>query len=129
MVGVMARHPDAYASESSAVGFPSEEVVALRGEPSPLPPHPPRPPPLEPSPRALAEVPGHIDEIHGVHLFGDHCFAFRARGTKVEVEIANQEWTCTRGACLPGSFDISQRLQVGGGDVIPHDEKSGVVHL
>ncbi len=72
MVGDMARRPDAYASESSTVGFPSEEVVALRGDPSPLPPHPPRPPPSEPSPRALAEVPGHIDEVHGVHMFSDH---------------------------------------------------------
>jgi hypothetical protein len=129
MVGVMARHLDAYASESSTVGFPSKEVVALRGDPSPLPPHLPRPPPSEPSPHALAEVPGHIDEVHGVHLFGDRLFAFCARGTKVEVEIANQEWTCTRGACLPGSFDIIQRLQVGGGDVTPRDKKSGVVHL
>jgi hypothetical protein len=41
MVGEMARHLDAYASESLTVGFPSKEVVALRGDPSPLPPHPP----------------------------------------------------------------------------------------
>ncbi len=129
MVGEMARHPDAYALESLTVGFYSKEVVALRGDPSPLPPHPPRPLPSEPSPRALAEVPGHIDEVHGVHLFGDRLFTFRARGTKVEVEIANQEWTCTRGARLPGLFDISQRFQVGGGDVTPHGEKLDVVHL
>jgi hypothetical protein len=74
-------------------------------------------------------VPGHIDKVHGVHLFGDHLFAFRARGTKVEVEIANQEWTCTCGARFPGSFDISQRFQVGMWDVTPHDKKSDVVHL
>ncbi len=104
------RHPDAYASESSTVVFPSKEVVALRGDPSPLPPHPPRPPLQEPFPRALAEMSLHIDKVHSVHLFSYRLLAFPAWGTKVEVQITNQERMRTRGARLPSSFDISQRF-------------------
>ncbi len=115
MVGVVARHPDAYRSESLTVGFPSKEVVALRGDPSPLPPHLPRPRPPEPFPRALVEVSGHINEAHGFHLFSDCLLTIRAWCTKIEVHNANQEWMRTRGARLPGPFDISQRFQVGGG--------------
>jgi hypothetical protein len=90
MIGVVVRHSDAYALESLTVGFPSKEVVALRGDPSPLPPHPPRPPPLEPFSQALAEVFGHINEVHSVQLFSYRLLALRVRGTKVEVQIANQ---------------------------------------
>ncbi len=128
MVRVVARHPDAYASESSTVGFPSKEVVALRGDPSSLPPHPPHPRPLEPFPRALVEVSGHINKAHGFHLFSDRLLTIRAWCTKIEVQIANQEWVRTHGARLPGLFDISQCFQVGGGNITPDDKKSGVVH-
>jgi hypothetical protein len=95
MVGVVARHPDAYASESSTVGFPSKEVVALRGDPSPLPPHLPRPRPPEPFPRALVEVSGHINKAHGFHLFSNRLLTICAWCTKIEVQIANQEWVRT----------------------------------
>jgi hypothetical protein len=127
MIGVVARHPDAYASDLM-VGFPSKEVVALRGDSSPLPPHPPRSPPLEPFPRALAEKSGHIDKVHSVHLFSYCLLAFRARGTKVEVQIANQEWMCTCGAHLPSSFNISQCFQVRGRNITPDDVKLDGAH-
>jgi hypothetical protein len=128
MVGVVARHPDAYASESSTVGFPSKEVVILRGDPSPLPPHLARPRPPESFPHALVEVSGHINKAHGFHLFSDCLLTIHAWCTKIEVQIANQEWVRTRGARLPGSFNISQRFQVGGGNITPDDKKLGVVH-
>jgi hypothetical protein len=113
MVGVVARHPDAYASESSTVGFPPEEVVTLRGDPSPLPPHPPPcPPPQEPFPRVLAEMSGHVDEVHGIHLLSNCLLSFCVWCPKIEVNIANKKWVCTGGACLLGSFNISQRFQV-----------------
>jgi hypothetical protein len=34
---------------------------------------------------------GHINKVHSVHLFSYHLLAFRVQGTKVEVQIANQE--------------------------------------
>jgi hypothetical protein len=107
------------------VRFPSKEVVALRGDPSPLPPHPPRPRSPEPFPLALVEVSGHIDEAHGFNLFSDCLLTIRVCCTKIEVQIANQEWVRTRGARLPGPFDISQRFQVGGGNITPDDKKIG----
>jgi hypothetical protein len=128
MIGVVARHPDAYTSESLTVGFPSKEVVALRGDPSPLPPHLPCPLSPKPFPRALAEVSGHINKVHSVHLFSYRLLAFRARGTKVEVQIADQEWLRTHGACRPSSFDMSQRFQVKGGNITPNDVKLDSVH-
>ena len=128
MIGVVARHPDAYPSESSTVGFPSKEVVTLRGDPSPLPPHPPRPPPPEPFPRALAEVSGHINEVYSVHLFSYCLLGFRARGTKVEVQIADQERMHTRGARLLSLFDMSQRFQVRGGNITPNNVKLDGAH-
>jgi hypothetical protein len=39
MIRVVARHPKTDALESLPVGFPSKEVVALQGDPSPLPQH------------------------------------------------------------------------------------------
>ncbi len=94
------------------VGFPSEEVLTLQGDPSPLSPHPPRPPLLEHLPQALAEMSGHIDKVHGFHLFSYCLLAFRAWGTKVEVQISNQDGICTHGARVPGPIDIHQRFQV-----------------
>ncbi len=46
MVEVVARYSNAYELKSSMVGFPSQEVAALRGDAFPLPPHPPHPLPL-----------------------------------------------------------------------------------
>jgi hypothetical protein len=128
MVGVVARHPDTYASESSTVDFPSKEVVALKGDPSPLPPHLPCPRPPEPFPQALVEVSGHINKAHGFYLFSDRLLAIRGWCTKIEVQIANQKWVRTCGARLPGPFDISQRFQVRGGNITPDNKKLGVVH-
>jgi hypothetical protein len=128
MVRVVARHPYAYVLESLTVGFPSKEVVALSGDPSPLPPHPPRPRPLKPFPRALVEVSGHINEAHGFHLFSNCLLTTRAWCTKIEVQIANQEWVRTRGARLPGPFDISQCFQVGGGNITPDNKKLDIVY-
>ncbi len=71
----------------------------------------------------LVEVSGHIDKAHGFHLFSDRLLTIRAWCTKIEVHIANQEWMRTRGACLPGLFDISQRFQVGGGNISPDNKK------
>jgi hypothetical protein len=76
----------------------------------------------------LVELSGHIDEAHGFHLFSNCLLTIRAWCTKIEVQIANQEWVRTRGARLPGSFDISQRFQVRGGNITPDDKKLGVVH-
>jgi hypothetical protein len=47
---------------------------------------------------------------------------------KIEVQIANQEWVRTRGARLPGLFDISQHFQVRGGNITPGDKKSSVIY-
>ncbi len=96
---VAARHPNTNALESLRVGFPSKEVVALRGDPSPLPPHPLHPPPPEPFPWVLAEMSGHIDKVHGIHLFGYPLLAFHARGTKVDVQVVDQNGMCTHRAC------------------------------
>jgi hypothetical protein len=83
MIGVVARHPHTDVLESLPVGFPAKEVVALQGDPSPLPPHPPRPPPPEPFPQTLSEMSGHINKVHGTHLFGYCLLAFHVRGTKI----------------------------------------------
>ena len=125
MIGVVARHRDAYASKSSAVGFPSQEVVALGGDPSPPPPHPPRPLPPEPFPRELIEVSGHVGQVHGVHLFSDRLLSLRARGAKIEVRVANQDGMSPRRTLTPGCFDTRQCCQIRGWDVTPHDKKSG----
>jgi hypothetical protein len=55
-IGVVARHPCIDALESLPVGFPVKEVVTLQGDPPPPPSHPPCTPPMEPCPRALAEM-------------------------------------------------------------------------
>ncbi len=87
-------------------------------------PHLPRPPPPEPTPRALAEVPGHIDQVHGIHLFGDRLLSLRARSSEVEVQITYQKWMSTLWALAPSLVVIHQCFQVGGWDVTSHDEKS-----
>jgi hypothetical protein len=70
----------------------------MGGDLSPPPPHPPRPPPPEPFPRVMAEVPGHVDQSHDLHLLSDRLLALRAQGMKVDVQIADQDGVSTAGA-------------------------------
>jgi hypothetical protein len=111
MIGVVARHPCADALESLPVGFPAKEEVALQGDPSPPPPHPPRSPPSEPCPQALAEMSGHINTVHGMHLFGYLFLPFCMRGPKIEVQIAHQNGMRTQRTSVCTACRAAQHLR------------------
>ncbi len=114
--------------KSSPVGLLAKKVVTLQGDPSPLPPYPPRPPHPEPCPQAWAEMSGHINAVHGIHLFG-YCFlSFCVRSAKIEVQIAHQKRMRTRWACASGLIDIHQRFQVREGNITPDDKKMDGAH-
>ena len=122
MIGVVARHPDACALKSSTVGFPSQEVVAPVGDSSPPPPHPPRPLSPELFPQALIEVSGHVNQFHGIHLLRNRLLSLRAWGTKIEVQVANQNGMSPHRTLASGCFDTHQCFQIRGWDVAPHNK-------
>jgi hypothetical protein len=72
---------------------------------------------------------GHINKVHGIHLFGYCLLTFNAWGTKVEVQISNQDGMRTHRARAPGLIDIRQCFQVRGGNITPNDKKMDGTHI
>jgi hypothetical protein len=76
----------------------------------------------------VAEVPGHVDQSHDLHLLSNRLLALREQGAEVDVQIANQDGVSAAGALIPGFFDARQCCQVRGWDVTPHDVKLACTH-
>jgi hypothetical protein len=54
------------------------------------PPHSPCPSPPGSSPALLTKMVGNIDKRHGIHLLGDHIVTLIALGSKVDIQISQQ---------------------------------------
>jgi hypothetical protein len=68
---------------------------------------------------------GHINKVHGIYLFSYCLLAFCVQGTKIEVQIANQDGMRTHRACVPGLINICHLFQVRGENITPNNKKIG----
>jgi hypothetical protein len=88
MIRIMKKwHSDAYASKPYSVDCPSQDIVTLQGDPASLPSHPPRSSSLRINSIVLMKAAGNVDQVHDVHLFGNHLGSFVARCSKIEIQL------------------------------------------
>ena len=74
------------------VGRPSKEVITLGGNPPPASSHPPHPSPPRVTKGLLTEVFGQIGQPTDVlHHFGNLLVSLIPGGTKIDVEVSNEE--------------------------------------
>ncbi len=54
----------------------------------------------------LTKMAGHVDQCHGVHLLGDCVVTLVAWGSKVDIQIAQQNGEAALWACQPYLLDV-----------------------
>ncbi len=55
---------------------------------------------------ALTEAAGHVNQVHGVYLFGDHLVLLIVQGGKVDVRIPKHNRQAALWACHPRLFNV-----------------------
>ncbi len=118
---MVTRHPQCHTAKSSTVDLSPEEVVTLRGDPSPSPSHPLCPSAPGLCPAVLFELTRYINEPHDVlHLLSDHLFLLVPGGHEVDIQITKKDWDMPLGTVIPGSLNVCQRHQIVWRDVAAH---------
>ncbi len=55
---------------------------------------------------ALTEAAGHVNQVHGVYLFGDRLVLLVVQGGKVDVQIPKHDRQAAFWACHPCLFNV-----------------------
>jgi len=90
-----------------------------------LPPslHPPSPTALTLSSMTLAAMATHINQIHGIHLLGNHILPLKTRGEEIDIEISKKQRFAPLQSLLPCLTNVAQcSTMIRGWDVCSHDK-------
>ncbi len=95
------------AAKFPMVGCPSKEVITLGGNPPPASSHPPGSSPLHMTTGLLKEMFGQVGQPTDVlHHFSNLLISPIPGGTKIDVEVSNEEGGMSFWSFVEGPFDL-----------------------